>query len=327
MVLAAAMSAESGISRPGVVSRCSAISSRVVQSSRTAARPRRPLRLVDAGRTSPRVLPRRRDVVDEVLELLLGPVVLARLDQRGGDHVAQLEQHLDVEGGVLQPRLRQRPARPVDRGVLLAHRAARGSPRPGWPGRRAGSPSRRAASSVSKSRTRHQPDLAQAGEVLAGGVQDPLGVADRLVERGQVVEGDRVDQRGAGPLATQLDQVGARGVAVARGPLGVERDRAGARARRRSTTSARRGVGLGDRRAARRAGSAGDGRAAPPARAEVASRCRWSRGRRWALADRLGPDISRHVVRVGRASWPRPRARAAARPRCRAARPRPRRGG
>ena len=39
--------------------------------------------------------------------------------QLGGQRVAQLDEHLDVEGGVLQPRLGQRPGRPVDGGVLL----------------------------------------------------------------------------------------------------------------------------------------------------------------------------------------------------------------
>jgi hypothetical protein len=38
-------------------------------------------------------------------------------------------------------------------------------------------------------------------------VDDPLGVDDRVAECGQVAERDRVDQRGAGALAAQLDQV------------------------------------------------------------------------------------------------------------------------
>ncbi len=98
------------------------------------------LGLVDARRTAPRVRPRRWHVVDEVLELLVGPLGLAAVLELAADHVAQLDEHLDVEGGVLQPGPGQRTPGPVHRRVLLAHRLARGSPRPGWPGRRGGSP-------------------------------------------------------------------------------------------------------------------------------------------------------------------------------------------
>ena len=38
--------------------------------------------------------------------------------------VAQLDEHLDVEGGVLEPRLGQRPGRPVDGRVLLGQPVA-----------------------------------------------------------------------------------------------------------------------------------------------------------------------------------------------------------
>ena len=227
IVLAAAISAESGTSRPGVVSRWAAIASRVVHSSRTAARARRPLALWIPDVRRHGSCRGRRHVVDEVLELLLGPLVLAGLDQRRGDHVAQLDQHLDVEGGVLQPGLRQRSPWTSRRRSAPCASSGPGSPRRAWPGRRAGSPAagrrarcRRAAPA--------QPDLAQARQVLAGRVQDPLGVADRVVQRRQVGEADRVDQRRARALAAQLDQVGARGVAVAGGTLGVQRDRAAA---------------------------------------------------------------------------------------------------
>ena len=84
----------------------------------------------------------------------------------------------------------------------------------------------RAASSVSNSCARPQADLGEAGEVLGGRVQDPLGRTDRLVQRGEVGAADGVDQPGAGALATDLHEVGALAVAVARGPLGVDRDRA-----------------------------------------------------------------------------------------------------
>ena len=64
-------------------------------------------------------------------------------------------------------------------------------------------------------------------------MQHPLDAHERLGQRRQVGHGDRVDQRGAGALAADLDQVGALPVAVAGRALGVDGDRAGARAERR----------------------------------------------------------------------------------------------
>ena len=109
---------------------------------------------------------------------------------------------------------------------------------------------------------RAQAHLGEAGEVLGGRVQDPLGGTDRLVERGEVGAADRVDQPGAGALAAHLHEVGALAVAVARGALGVDRDRALARRRRprrRGPARARSRRRRGRRRPARRA--------APPAAA------------------------------------------------------------
>ena len=78
-----------------------------------------------------------------------------------------------------------------------------------------------------------QADLGEAGEILGRGVQDPLDAVECVVEVGEIVEGDGVDQGGAGPLAAKLYQVGALGVAVARGAFGVDGDRAGAGRERR----------------------------------------------------------------------------------------------
>ena len=55
-------------------------------------------------------------------------------------------------------------------------------------------------------------------------VSSPDGFLDRV----KVLEGDRVDQPGAGALAAHLDQEGALAVAEAGGALGVHGDRAGA---------------------------------------------------------------------------------------------------
>ena len=97
--------------------------------------------------------------------------------QFGGQVVAELDQHLDVEGGVLQPRLGQRTGRPVGGGVLLAHAASRAGSRRAWRGRRGGS---RAGGRPARCRTgrRTQAHLGQAREVLGRGVQDPLGAVE-----------------------------------------------------------------------------------------------------------------------------------------------------
>ena len=78
---------------------------------------------------------------------------------------------------------------------------------------------------------RAQADLREAREVLRGGVQEPLGRPDGLVERGEVRQLDRVDEPGPAALAADLDEVGALAVPVARGALGVDRDRLLDRAR------------------------------------------------------------------------------------------------
>ena len=164
--------------RPGETSRSRASSSRVSQSSRTAPSGRRP-----RTRCSPDVRrhgserDRRREAPQRV-ELLARPLVLAGLHQLGGEHVAQLDEDLDVESGVLQPRSGQRPGRPVGCGVLLLHRVAqqgldqRGQADP----RVAQQPPGELGV---EQRRRDQPDLGEAGEVLGGGVQDPLGALER----------------------------------------------------------------------------------------------------------------------------------------------------
>ena len=72
---------------------------------------------------------------------------------------------------------------------------------------------------------RSQSDLVQAGQILVGCVQDPLRVADRVVEIREFGQRDRVDEYGAQTRTTDLDQVGALAVAVAGGTFGVDGDR------------------------------------------------------------------------------------------------------
>ena len=110
-----------------------------------------------------------------------------------------------------------------------------------------GWPRRRPASSVSNKRGGRQPDLGQAGQVLGRGVQDPLRALQRLLERSQRGQPDRVDEPAAAALAADLDEVGAAGVPVARGALGVDRDRPGALGDR-GRGLAQRDVGVGDGR-------------------------------------------------------------------------------
>ncbi len=64
-------------------------------------------------------------------------------------------------------------------------------------------------------------EFGQAGQVLAGRVQDPFDAAQGVVDDAQVVEGFRIDQPGAGAFAADLDQEGALAVAEAGGAFGV----------------------------------------------------------------------------------------------------------
>ena len=169
------------------------------------------------------------------LELLRGDLASCRRSSSSSaDRVAHVEQQLDVERGVDEPGLRQRPGRPVGGGVLLREvdaeqllddGAEADAGEAGEPGAELG---------VEDAR-RVEADLAQAGEVLARGVQDPLLVADR--RRASSVNGSpiggRIEQEDAGAAAEDLDQVGALRVPEAGCALGVDRDRAGARGDRR----------------------------------------------------------------------------------------------
>ena len=111
----------------------------------------------------------------------------------------------------------------VDAEQLLDDRTESDAREPGQPGAELGV----------EDRLGIEPDLAQAGEILARGVQHPLDVRHRLAERGQVVESVGEDRRGieqerARLAAEDLDQVGALRVPEAGGPFGVDRDRPGA---------------------------------------------------------------------------------------------------
>ena len=242
-------------------------------------------------------------------------------------HVAQLDEHLDVERGVLQPRLGQRARRPVDRGVLLAHPAARAAPRPGWRGRRAGS---RAGGRRARCRRGCVGSQADLGAGRAGPGWRRAGSTRR--RRAPPASGARSSNAigstsaGAGALAAQLDQVGAGGVAVAGRPLGVDGDRTGAGGERgarprRAPASVSTTRGRPSRSVEQRA-PAGCLAARQRSSVRPARVVRVGSGSAVVRSSGIGQG---RAGRVGWASRPRPRAPAAARRRCRAARPTPRR--
>jgi hypothetical protein len=73
-----------------------------------------------------------------------------------------------------------------------------------------------------------QADLAQAGQVLAGGVQDPLLIGESVVELCEVADRRRVEEEGASAPAVDLDQVSTLGVGETGRALGIDADRADA---------------------------------------------------------------------------------------------------
>ena len=175
---AAATMAASGSTRPGALSRRAAIRSRAYHSDRTRASDRGAADLVDAGRAPPR---------DRVAGPPAGP---ADATSAANSSWAQLE--LALLGQLVLEQVAQRRS-------AARRRARRSSARTAGSGRvdqsaaewcfssakpsscsvRAARPTRskfasRAASSVSKIRRGTQPDLDQAGQVLARRVQHPL---------------------------------------------------------------------------------------------------------------------------------------------------------
>ena len=189
------------------------------------------------------------------------PLGLALLVQDRGERVAQLDQHLDVQGGVDQPVVGQRPGGPVGGRVALLQartRAATRRPRRGPPG--GGRPAGRRA----RCRT------AAPGTSPISARQGRSWLAACSTHSASAIASWSTDRSGSGtgsispvprPVAAELHQVGALAVAVARRALGVDGDRAaaGARAPRRTRPAASRSrppaaVRRGVRGAAWRAG-------------------------------------------------------------------------
>ena len=132
-------------------------------------------RCAATGHVAARGVPRRRPPARRIPAV---PSPLAGLDQLGREPVPQLDQQFDVEGGVGQPFLRQRPAStsPMRSAPSAAGRrtAPRSScPAPRGDSRAAGRPVRCRTGSVGTSPTSYR-----QRQVLAGRVDDPLGVGD-----------------------------------------------------------------------------------------------------------------------------------------------------
>ena len=95
------------------------------------------------------------------------------------------------------PRRRGRRTRATARAAAASTSRRRSAPspagsraasRPGWPGRPGGSRAGGRPARCRTARVGRQPDLGEAGQVLGGGVQDPLGAVERLLQRRQRVE-------------------------------------------------------------------------------------------------------------------------------------------
>ena len=183
---------------------------------------------VDAGRAAPWFLAGRRSGErKQRLELLGGPFTFAGLDELGVEDVAQLHEDFDVKGGVMQPRIGQRPGGPVGGGMLLGE-AALELALDECGQADAGQVEQPTGELGVEQRLRPHLDLGKTHQVLGRGVQDPFGAADGVVELAEVVEGNGIDQRGAAALAADLHEIGPLGVAIARCTFGVERHRPGA---------------------------------------------------------------------------------------------------
>ena len=226
--------AESGSTRRGAISRRSgdAVTRRPQFADRGQGAP--VAHPMDARRPAPAFPPRgRRELFGtgraQIVEFLCGPVRFALLGQDARDRLAQLDQQLDVQGGVVEPLGGQRALGPVGRPVPLGQSETQEpfdhdrQVHPVEPGQSSGQ------LGVVELRRPHA-DLGQARQVLIGGVQDPFVVAEHVrdgPQRGQRVGAvaDRVDEHGAGAGPPDLDQIGPVGVAEPRRPLGVHRER------------------------------------------------------------------------------------------------------
>ena len=137
---------------------------------------------VDARRTTPGVDAGDRREAADALELLPGPIVLAGSTSSAASSSRSSSSSSTSRAAYSSQGSRQRTPRPVHRGVLLAQAVPeqrlhqRGQ-------RHAGEAEQPAGELGVEERGRPQAQLGQAGQVLTGGVDDPLGAVDRLRQR------------------------------------------------------------------------------------------------------------------------------------------------
>ena len=179
-----------------------------------------------------------------MLELLGGPLVLAGCFELGGQGVAQVDEQLDVEGGIGEPGGGQRPGGPVRCRVVLGQAQAQGLLDDG------AEPDVLSAQEAGcqlgvEQGGGLQAARGQARDVLVGCVEDPLGSVEGRGQLGQRAAGHRVDEKGADAVSSELDEVGVLSVAEAGGPFGVNGDGALA-IRQKLSGSAQLGGGGGD---------------------------------------------------------------------------------
>ena len=239
---------------PGETSRRCATRSRVSHSSRTTAicRRRRTLCIPEVRRQgSLRGGGGRRG--GDGVELLPGPVQLALPVQLLLQRVAQVDEQFHVQRRVAQPGFGQRAGRPVDRRVALLQDEAedaldhRAEAHPGEPGEPSGQ------LGVEEAGGDHA-YLAQARQVLGGGVQHPLGAGD-APRRGPRGRGRRRGRSGRCPRP--------RGAAAPGRRAGRSGSRTRARRRRRPGRCPRRRRRSPRRAPRRRRSPAGCPRGAP----------------------------------------------------------------
>ncbi|KFI52877.1 hypothetical protein BCAL_1556 [Bifidobacterium callitrichos DSM 23973] len=168
-------------------------------------------------------------LVEDVAELLLGPFDLALSFEVGAHEPLELDQQLDVEGGVVAPVAGQRTIRPVGGRMLLGEGDAEVVLGDRGESEAMQTEQARGQFGVEEP-PRLQADVGEARQVHHRIVQDPDGIADGVVEFVPVGTGPGerhgVEQEDAGALALELDEPVLMPVSEAGGPFGVGGQRA-----------------------------------------------------------------------------------------------------
>jgi hypothetical protein len=179
-------------------------------------------------------------------EFLLGVFEFSVGFEQFDELLAQFRQNFDVERCVPEPGFRQGTGGPVGCRVLLGEPKTKQLLDHGREADAGKACQTGCQFSVEKF-VRPHTQLRQAGQVLAGGVQDPFDAPQGIVDDPQVPERLGVDQPGSRTLPTDLDEERALPVAEARGALCVNAGRARAGGDRGSATF-QPGLGFDDQR-------------------------------------------------------------------------------